>query len=296
MTDDKQKKKKTILTLLEAGISIAELLLSMRLLSEFASQLEQLRLDYSGMHGVAAMLFFAMAAMEVVRFFAERGGSRLTDVRHLTGAGIYLVGAVLLLALHGDGFSTAFAVLGYAAMLAFQCVESVLRDRRVRSILRNAFALLLIAVFLGTRFRTLFCPIFLFLQSLWNIVTVAFARVNFRALRRIIRKTYTVEIIFGMLLLMVAFSILLTDFEPGMESFGDALWYCFALVTTIGFGDVSAATIGGRILSVILGVYGIIVVSLITSVIVNFYGEVKNEPDDDPLPDDTTEKEDADTL
>ncbi len=38
-------------------------------------------------------------------------------------------------------------------------------------------------------------------------------------------------------------------------------------------------------LSVILGIYGIIVVSLITSVIVNFYNEVKDAPsEDDPPP------------
>ena len=32
-----------------------------------------------------------------------------------------------------------------------------------------------------------------------------------------------------------------------------------------------------RLLSVILGIYGIIVVALITSIIVNFYGEMKKE-------------------
>jgi hypothetical protein len=37
----------------------------------------------------------------------------------------------------------------------------------------------------------------------------------------------------------------------------------------------------GRLLSVILGLYGIIVVALITSIIVNFYGEMKSDDDDD---------------
>ena len=44
-------------------------------------------------------------------------------------------------------------------------------------------------------------------------------------------------------------------------------------MTTIGFGDLTAVTDFGRILSVILGAYGIVVVALITSIIVNFYGE-----------------------
>ncbi len=59
------------------------------------------------------------------------------------------------------------------------------------------------------------------------------------------------------------------------SSYKDALWYCFALVTTIGFGDITAVTDLGRTMSVVLGIYGIIVVALITSIIVNFYGEIK---------------------
>ena len=68
--------------------------------------------------------------------------------------------------------------------------------------------------------------------------------------------------------------------EESVKSFGDALWYCFAVVTTIGFGDITAVTNIGRILTVILSFYGIIVVAIFTSVIVNFYNEVKDRPDE----------------
>jgi len=70
-------------------------------------------------------------------------------------------------------------------------------------------------------------------------------------------------------------------FRYGIPSFEDALWYCFAIVTTIGFGDFTAATLTGRAISVVLGLYGIIVVALITSIIVNFYNETKNTEDPD---------------
>ena len=85
-----------------------------------------------------------------------------------------------------------------------------------------------------------------------------------------------------MLLLITAFSIVLPNFELNINTFGDALWYCFAIVTTIGFGDITAVTIPGRIISVILGLYGLIVVALITSIIVNFYSETKNAGDESP--------------
>jgi len=71
--------------------------------------------------------------------------------------------------------------------------------------------------------------------------------------------------------------------DPSFDHFEDALWYCFAVVTTIGFGDLTATTLVGRILSVILGMYGIVVVALITSIVVNFYGEMKKVDPEDEL-------------
>ena len=79
------------------------------------------------------------------------------------------------------------------------------------------------------------------------------------------------------MLLIVAFSYVLEFTDEAFTSFWDALWYCFAVVTTIGFGDLTPTTDVGRLLSVILGLYGIVVVALITSIIVNFYGEMKKE-------------------
>ena len=118
-------------------------------------------------------------------------------------------------------------------------------------------------------------------QCVAHVGTIAFARIDIATLKKIIRKTYAAEILFGIVLLIVAFSLVLPHLEEGITTFSDALWYCFAIVTTIGFGDFSAVTPVGRILSVILGLYGIIVVALITSIIVNFYGEMKSDDDED---------------
>ena len=62
-------------------------------------------------------------------------------------------------------------------------------------------------------------------------------------------------------------------------TFGDGLWYSFATVTTIGFGDITATSNIGRVLTVFLGIYGIIVVAVITSIIVNFYNETAGKRD-----------------
>ena len=127
--------------------------------------------------------------------------------------------------------------------------------------------------------------VLIFVHSIINIMSIAFSRIRLDILMDILRKTYAAEILFGLLLLITAFSIILPVAEPEIGSFKNAMWYCFAIVTTIGFGDITATGILGRVLSVILGIYGIIVVSLITSVIVNFYNEVKDAPsEDDPPP------------
>lgn len=62
--------------------------------------------------------------------------------------------------------------------------------------------------------------------------------------------------------------------EPEIHSYGDALWYCYAVVTTIGFGDVVAQCLLSRILSVLLSVSAVIVIAIITGVIVNYFMQV----------------------
>ena len=115
--------------------------------------------------------------------------------------------------------------------------------------------------------------------ALISIFALAISQFNANLLKKIVRKTYAGEILFGLLLLIVSFSMAMITVEDNITSFGDALWYCFAIVTTIGFGDFAAASLLGRLLSVILGLYGIVVVSIVTSIIVNFYNEVKTIDD-----------------
>ena len=108
-----------------------------------------------------------------------------------------------------------------------------------------------------------------------HVVSISVSQMKLRILMNIIRETYVLEILLGLLLMIIACSTIFSTLEGSMSNYGDALWYCFALVTTIGFGDITATTAIGRILSVFLGIYGIVVVAIITSVIVNYYGEMR---------------------
>ena len=96
---------------------------------------------------------------------------------------------------------------------------------------------------------------------------------------RVIVKTYAAEILAGLMIAVVGAAILLPTFEPEITTFGDGLWYSFMLVTTIGFGDMTAVTPAGRLISVAVGIYGIVAMALITSILVNVYNESKEKGD-----------------
>ena len=121
----------------------------------------------------------------------------------------------------------------------------------------------------------------MFIVSLFDLLVFAFSKIKLGAMMKIIRKTYVAEILYGLLVLIISFSFVFMIFESDFHNYGDALWYSFSIVTTIGFGDIAATGALTRVLSVVLGLYGIIVVAVITSVVVNFYNEVKNKKDEE---------------
>jgi voltage-gated potassium channel len=69
-------------------------------------------------------------------------------------------------------------------------------------------------------------------------------------------------------------SFLIMLFEPGINGYGDAVWYSFVACTSIGFGDLVAATFIGRLLTILLTVYEIVIAAMFSGVVVSYYLEV----------------------
>lgn len=129
-----------------------------------------------------------------------------------------------------------------------------------------------------TEADALFCnaisAIFFLVIAFKKIMFPTFKLEKMKLLLDILIKTHTIDILICLCAFMISFSFILPRFEADINSFWDGMWYCFTVITTIGFGDMVATTRAGRLLTVVLGIYGIIVVAILTSVIVNFYNEV----------------------
>ena len=190
MRENQRSKKRATLTILDAVVTIAVLVLSLQvidLLSVFVGLDGNEFLDhynYSGDYLGAAGLYFTLAAAELIRFFAQRGGTKLNSIRHLLGTALFFVSGVLLLAKQGDFFSCMFAGVCFGVTCALGRVDAMRRDRRARSIVTNAVALLLIIVLLVSLTGLILIPIFLVVYSMIHVAAVALSQINLRALQR----------------------------------------------------------------------------------------------------------------
>ena len=263
-------------------------------LNAASAELKQYRESAGPMKLLAVIMYAGFALLFLLRALITRENWRLNLFRY--GIGCLLFAACAVLFLCTDSLKVCgLAACLHVAALAADHIFSIVRNHKVRNIVPRVLSILTLlfivvcVIVLGGSIALLYLLFLTIPRIFYYIAQIAFSRIKMDVLRKIVRKTYAAEILFGMLMLIVAFSIVLPQFDPGIPSFEDALWYCFAVVTTIGFGDFSAITLPGRAISVVLGLYGIIVVALITSIIVNFYNETKNTDD----PDETEEIETA---
>ena len=91
---------------------------------------------------------------------------------------------------------------------------------------------------------------------------------------RILKKMDVDKIIIGYLILTLFSSFVLVRVEPQINNIFDGMWYCFVTMITIGFGDIVAVTLMGRLITVLVALYGIVVVAIITGVLINYYQEL----------------------
>ena len=286
------RSKKAIFKITDSGLSAVILLFALRITSASAD---------GELTAPCFMVLLLSALSSVLAAFTADKGSKLLTVRDLGFALLLAASAAVQMSSSDAGVAFIVASTAYYAMIMINRIFAVIRKHRVRSIVLNSLLILLTALLLFLNcgglvelypeVAALLFSLIVGAKALGHIISGSFAEIRPGVISKIVRKTYTVEILLGLFLLMVAFSFVFVSYEDSMETIFDALWYCFAVVTTIGFGDLAAVTLVGRVLTVILGFYGIVVVALITSIIVNFYNEVKDNNDEKDEQTKTDEKQ-----
>ncbi|WP_432355636.1 potassium channel family protein [Sporosarcina sp. A2] len=99
----------------------------------------------------------------------------------------------------------------------------------------------------------------------------ALAILEINGLQRIL--TFTVILIF-------AAAIPIRFIEPSITSYEDALWWSVVTATTVGYGDISVETGLGRIIAIVLMIFGIGLLGMITGSIATYF--IKETESDDP--------------
>ncbi|MBR4344230.1 MAG: two pore domain potassium channel family protein [Lachnospiraceae bacterium] len=284
---DNQRKKisKTFLRVLETLIDIVALAFSLQLLVN----------TYLTYDNIFYTIFILALCSYVLSAVNTGSANKLPFIRNIVIAGIYFITILVMIILKESGYAVTAIFIIYFVSAIFTRIISIIRKRKIWNILLN---ILLIILWLGLivlaaspywndAISAMILGICIPIQMLIRVTILSFSRIRYDILSKVIKKSMAWEILSGLMILIVSFSFALTAIEESIETYPDALWYCFAIVTTIGFGDITAVSTLGRILSVILGLYGIIVVSLITSIIVNFYTEINKDESKDNKSDGT---------
>ena len=93
-------------------------------------------------------------------------------------------------------------------------------------------------------------------------------------LKNVLVRTHADKILSTYLIFVFLSALVIRVIEPGISSLPTALWYCYAVISTAGIGDVVVTTYIGKLISVLLTVYSLLVIALVTGVIVNYYNQL----------------------
>lgn len=93
-------------------------------------------------------------------------------------------------------------------------------------------------------------------------------------LKKILVRTKAHTILLGYLIFILCAALVIQIFESGISTYTDALWYCYAVISTTGFGDVLVTSFVAKVISVLLTAYSLIVIAIVTGVVVNFYNQI----------------------
>ncbi len=273
---DKKKPVEIILRIIESLAFIVALFFSMRLFG----------LISCGYENTYLIVFCINTFAYVLSALNAKRKNNITFLKFVSTVVIYLIMTLVLLVFRNVENIITYIFFIYGILIIISRIVLIVKKRNFESCISDILIILLwlglvVKLLLNYEALDIYASLYFCIavpaQVLFRITCLSFSKFRFDILFKVMKKSMVFEILSGLAVLIMCFSFAFTYLEESMTEYSDALWYCFAIVTTIGFGDITATSSVGRILSVILGIYGIIVVALITSIIVNFYNELNKE-------------------
>lgn len=108
------------------------------------------------------------------------------------------------------------------------------------------------------------------------LLIVLVMRFTRRSLRLLARHALVATLIVG-LFLVVAVGTLVASIDPNMKSLWDGMWRALATVSTVGYGDVVPVSPEGRLLGVVLILFGVATFSMVTANLAAFVFSLRFE-------------------
>ena len=99
----------------------------------------------------------------------------------------------------------------------------------------------------------------------------------------LLNHTGTIKIFFAYLIVLCIGAVITWIFEPQVQSLWDGFWFCFVASTTIGFGDITAVTVIGRLAVIFVTLCGILTVAMVPGVVVAYYTEFLRRREEDTV-------------
>lgn len=239
-------------------------------------------------------IFIFLGMMSVVVFLKDK--TKINFIKCLILIVVDLVLGIIVLFAKNNPILFSITAGLYCVTIVISRVFDLIQKRTLRSFIFNILIIIFatafgIGLFISSNGEVennvqsiiLVECIFIAIVSFLEAMSIALAQLKVRILVRIIVSTFSLEVLLGLLIMIVCSSLIFMAVEPNITTFPEGLWYCFAVVTTIGFGDYVAVTPVGRVVTVFLGIYGLVVVAVITSIIVNFYNETSGKHDQKEL-------------
>lgn len=87
------------------------------------------------------------------------------------------------------------------------------------------------------------------------------------------------KVFIALLIVILVTPIPISFIEPHMHDYFDALWWTIVTTTTVGYGDISPVTPVGRVIAVVLMLFGIGLIGIVTSSITSILIEDNHKKD-----------------